>query len=121
MKLDLQQYWDLAKFAQFGAELDKATQAQLTRGQKMVEILKQGQYAPLPVEKQVMIVYAATNGYLDDIPTEAVGRFEAEFYKFLDENFAKLVSELRDKKDIDEAFTGELKKAIEKFKQEFKA
>ena len=121
MKLDLQQYWDLAKFAQFGAELDKATQAQLTRGQKMVEILKQGQYAPLPAEKQVMIVYAATNGYLDDIPTESAGRFEAEFYKFLDENFAKLVSELRDKKDFDEAFTGELKKAIEKFKQEFKA
>ena len=119
LKLDLQQYWDLSKFAQFGAELDKSTKAQLVRGQKMVEILKQGQYNPVPVERQAMILYAGTNGYLDDIDVEKVNAFETGFYKFMDENYTKLVNSIREKKDLDEGITAELVKAIERFKKEF--
>ena len=86
LKLDLAQYRELAAFAQFGSDLDKATLAQLNRGQRLVEILKQPQYKPMPVEKQVAIIWIATNGYLDDIPVAEVRRFEAELYEYLDVN-----------------------------------
>ena len=85
LRLDLAQYRELAAFAQFGSDLDKATQAQLTRGQRTVEILKQGQYEPLPLYKQVLIIYTATQGHLDDMPVESLKQFEIEFYKFMDE------------------------------------
>src|SRR5664279_1180713 len=86
IKLDLAQYRELAAFAQFGSDLDKSTLAQLNRGQRLVEILKQGQYSPMPVEKQVVIIWAATTGYTDDLPVPQIRRFESEFMTFLDVN-----------------------------------
>jgi F-type H+-transporting ATPase subunit alpha len=91
----------MAAFAQFGSELDAATQAQLTRGERMVEILKQDQYKPLPVEKQVMIIYAGVNGYLDDLPVEACRRFEEEFYAFVEGRYVALPREIKDKRQLD--------------------
>ena len=115
----LSQYWELVSFAQFGAELDKATQAQLYRGQRLVEILKQDQYEPVPAEKQVVILFAVTKGYLDDIPAEKIKVFEKGLYKFMDENYHKLITKIKDFMDLDPAATEELVKAITKFKSEF--
>ena len=84
LRLELAQYRELAAFAQFGSDLDKATQQQLARGARMVELLKQGQYAPLPVEKQVVIMFAGTNGFVDDLPIDALGRYERELFAFVD-------------------------------------
>src|SRR6187401_902666 len=98
LRLDLAQYRDLAAFAQFGSDLDKSTQAQLTRGARLVEILKQGQYAPLPVEKQVAIIFAGTNGYLDNIPVGAVRSFETELYTFIENRYPQLFQTIAEKK-----------------------
>jgi F-type H+-transporting ATPase subunit alpha len=119
LRLDLAQYRELAAFAQFGSDLDKATQAQLTRGERMVEILKQGQYRPLPVERQVAIIYAGTNGYLDDLPVTDVRRFEDGLYAFLDREYADLMHELRARFDLSEAIEAGLKKAIVAYKERF--
>jgi F-type H+/Na+-transporting ATPase subunit alpha len=119
LRLDLAQYREMAAFAQFGSELDAATQAQLTRGERMVEILKQDQYKPLPVEKQVMIIYAGINGYLDDIPVEALRRFEEEFYAFVENRSAGLPREIKDKRQLDADLEATLRKAIEEFKADF--
>jgi F-type H+-transporting ATPase subunit alpha len=122
LRLDLAQYRDLAAFAQFGTEqLDKATQAQLARGQRLMEILKQDQYQPLPVEKQVLIIFAASNKYLDDLPVSECRRFEQELYPFLDTNYNGLLKALREKKAFDEAIKAEAKKALDEFKEQFKA
>jgi len=122
LRLDMAQYRDLAAFAQFGTEqLDKATQAQLARGQRLTEILKQDQYQPLPVEKQVMIIFAGTNRYLDDLDVSEVRRFEQELYPFLDTNYSGLLKTLREKKAFDDALRAEAKKALDAFKQGFKA
>ena len=91
LKLDLAQYRELAAFAQFGSDLDKATRDQLTRGESSSEVLKQPQYQPLPVEKQVAILYAATNGYLDDVPTPKVKEFEIGLYRFLEAERPKVL------------------------------
>ncbi|MFH1824755.1 MAG: F0F1 ATP synthase subunit alpha [Candidatus Firestonebacteria bacterium] len=120
LRLDLSQYWELVTFTQFGAELDKATQSQLFRGQKMVEILKQNQYQPLAVEKQIIILFAGIQGFLDDIPNDKIKLFESELYKFMDENYLRLVQDIKNKKDLDEKNIEELKKAINHFKKEFK-
>src|ERR1041385_8539595 len=85
LRLDLAQYREKAAFSQFASDLDKSTQAQLARGARLVELLKQGQYLPLPVEKQVTIIYAGTQGYIDKYPIEALGRYERELYAFLEE------------------------------------
>ncbi|HET7904568.1 MAG TPA: F0F1 ATP synthase subunit alpha [Candidatus Eisenbacteria bacterium] len=119
LRLDLAQYRELAAFAQFGSDLDKATQAQLTRGERMVELLKQGQYQPLPVERQVAIIYAGTNGYLDDLPTSSVRAFEEGFYAYLDKEFADLMHDIRAKYELTDAVEAKLKKAVEQFKAEF--
>jgi F-type H+-transporting ATPase subunit alpha len=119
LRLDLAQYRELAAFAQFGSDLDKATQAQLTRGERMVELLKQGQYKPLPVERQVAIVYAGTNGYLDDMPTESVRRFEEGFYEFLDKEFADMMHDLKSKYELTDAIEAKLKQAVEQYKTRF--
>ena len=119
LRLDLAQYRELAAFAQFGSDLDKATQAQLTRGERMVEILKQGQYRPLPVEQQVAIIYAGTNGFLDDLPVDAVRGFETGLYEFLDQQYADLMHELRAKQDLTDKVEGTLKQAITAFKERF--
>ncbi len=122
LRLDLAQYRDLAAFAQFGTEqLDKATQAQLARGQRLMEILKQDQYQPLPVEKQVLIIFAASNKYLDDLPVSECRRFEQELYPFLETNYNGLLKALREKKEFDDAIKAEAKKALFDFKEQFKA
>ena len=122
LRLDLAQYRDLAAFAQFGTEqLDKATQAQLARGQRLMEILKQDQYQPLPVEKQVLIIFAASNKYLDDLPVSECRRFEQELYPFLETNYNGLLKALREKKAFDDAIKAEAKKALDEFKEQFRA
>ncbi len=121
LRLDLAQYRELAAFAQFGSDLDKATQSQLTRGERMVEILKQGQYEPLSVERQVAIIYAGTQGFLDDIPTIRVREFEDGFYPYLDKEYADLVHDLRAKYEVTDAIEEKLKKAVAAYKEAFVA
>ena len=121
LRLDLAQYRELAAFAQFGSDLDKATQAQLNRGRRLVEILKQPQYQPLPVEKQVIIIYAANTGFLDAVPVERVRDYETELYAFLDSRKAQLLSSLADKKQIDDAIKADLTQALKEFGDAFAA
>jgi F-type H+-transporting ATPase subunit alpha len=121
LRLDLAQYRDVAAFAQFGSDLDKATQAQLNRGQRLTELLKQGQYVPLPVAKQIVAIYAGTNGYLDDVALEDVGRFERDLHKFMDLHHEELLQAIVDKGALDDELKGRLKAAIDKFKGEFVA
>ena len=121
LRLELAQYREMAAFAQFGSDLDKATQAQLERGERLMEILKQKQYSPLPVEKQILLIYAATNGYLDDLPVDSLRRFEKELYEFLDNNCGKLLKGLESKKELDKPLTAEIEKALHKFKEGFTA
>ncbi|GEB31317.1 MULTISPECIES: F0F1 ATP synthase subunit alpha [Brevibacillus] len=117
LKLELAQYRELAAFAQFGSDLDKATQARLTRGERLMEIMKQGQFDPMPVEKQVASIYSATRGYLDDIPVADVRRFEKELLSFLDSNKPQLLEHIRTTKDLPDE--KELNAAIEEFKKGF--
>ena len=121
LRLDLAQYRELAAFAQFGSDLDKATQAQLTRGERMVEILKQDQYQPMPVAQQVAIIYAGTRGALDDVPAAAVRKFEQEFLAFVTKRYPEVEHEIAKTKTISEATAKRLDEAVAKFKQEFKA
>ncbi|HVD94103.1 MAG TPA: F0F1 ATP synthase subunit alpha [Vicinamibacterales bacterium] len=121
LRLDLAQFRELAAFAQFGSDLDKSTMNQLNRGRRLVEVLKQPQYQPLPVEKQVAIIYAATNGYLDPIPVEQVRAYEIELYKFLETRRASLLAALVEKKAIDDAIKAELNAALEEFGKTFTA
>ncbi len=120
LKLDLAQYRELAAFTQFGSDLDEATLKQLNRGEKMVELLKQGQYVPMPVAHQVMVIWTGTKGYLDNIPTEAIGRFEDEFITFCDKNFPDIDHTLEKEKVISEQTEAKLKTAVEEFKKQFK-
>jgi len=119
LKLDLAQYRELAAFAQFGSDLDKATQAQLNRGKRLVEILKQDQYQPLPFSKQILIIFAGTNGYLDDLEVEQIRSFEAELYKYVESANPKLLQTIMEKKNIDDALKAEFKKTLDEFKQTF--
>ncbi len=119
LRLDLAQYRELAEFARFGSDLDKATIAQLTRGEKMVEILKQKQYVPMPIEKQVLIIYVANKGYLDDIPTQHLARFEKEFHAFMDSEYPEMVRELATKKEISKDLDQKLEEPAKKFKARF--
>jgi F-type H+-transporting ATPase subunit alpha len=102
-----------------GSELDKASMAQLTRGARMVEILKQGQYSPLPVEKQVAIIYAGTNGVLDDLPLDQIRAFEQELYRFLENAHPAILTTIKEKKTIDDDMKGKLNSAIQEFKSRF--
>ena len=119
LRLDLAQYRDLAAFAQFGSDLDKSTQAQLSRGARLVEILKQPQYEPLPVERQVAIIYAGTNGYLDDVPVSDLRVFEIELYKFIETRHPNLFRGLAEKKQLDDQLRAALDGAIREFAVEF--
>lgn len=119
MRLDLAQYRELAAFAQFGSDLDKATKAQLDRGARMVETLKQAQYSPLLVEDQVMIIYTAVNGYLADVPTEQVVKFHQAFLKFMQSNHPEIAKGIIEKKKLDDALEADLKNAIAEFKETF--
>ncbi len=119
LRMDLAQYRELEAFAQFGTELDKATQARLRRGERLVEILKQDQYMPLPVEKQIMIIFAGTTGLLDDIPVEKVRDFEKEFYTAMDERYANIGQAIKESGDLTDEIEDELKSAIMAIKQDF--
>jgi F-type H+-transporting ATPase subunit alpha len=121
LRLDLAQYRELAAFAQFGSDLDKSTQAQLTRGARLVEILKQGQYAPLPVEKQVAIIFAGTNGYLDNIALGDIRAFEAEMYGYLESRAPQILTGIAQKKQLDDELKAALNSAIKEFATEFAA
>jgi F-type H+-transporting ATPase subunit alpha len=119
LRLDLAQYRALAAFAQFGSELDKSSAAQLTRGSRMVELLKQGQYSPVPVEKQVLIIYAGSQGVLDDLPLNQVKAFEQELYHFAENAHPGLLPSIKEKKNLDDALKGQLNSMLAEFKQKF--
>ena len=121
LRLDLAQYRELAAFAQFASDLDKATKAQLDRGQRLMEIMKQGQYQPLPVEKEVMSIYVGTKGYLDNVDVKKITRFEKEFLEFMDAAHPAVGESIRAEKKITDEAEAELKKAIEQFKETFLA
>jgi F-type H+-transporting ATPase subunit alpha len=119
MKLELAQFRELAAFAQFGSDLDKATQAQLNRGQRLVEVLKQKQFSPLPFSKQILIIYAGTNGLLDDMAIDQVRDFEAELYKYVDTANPGLLRSIMEKKILDDNLKAEMTKVIKQCKETF--
>jgi F-type H+-transporting ATPase subunit alpha len=119
LRLELAQYRELAAFAQFGSDLDKASQFQLNRGRRLTEILKQPQFQPLPVEKQIFILFAGTNGYLDDLPVEQCRPFEDELYRFLDNAYPGVLAELREKKRIDDELRARMHAVLKEFKERF--
>jgi F-type H+-transporting ATPase subunit alpha len=119
LKLDMGQYREVAAFAQFGtAELDKATRAQLERGQRITEVLKQPQYTPVPLEKQVMILYAAINGYLDDVPVDKITAFEANLHRFMEANHPEIGDQIAKDKELKPETEEKLKTAIAEFKKD---
>jgi F-type H+-transporting ATPase subunit alpha len=121
LRLDLAQYRALAAFAQFGSDLDKATQQQLTRGERMVELLKQGQFVPMPVENQVISIFAGVNGFLDDVPVAAVRRFEEEFIAYVAKEYPEVPHAIRQTKDLSDQNQERLKEACKAFKTRFHA
>ena len=121
LRLDLAQYRELQAFAQFASDLDESSRKQLERGQRMVEVLKQPPYSPLPVENQVVIIYAGSNGYLDDIPVSAVTKFEAELYPYIEAKYPDIFEQIRNKKALDKDIEEALDKALNEFKAIFSA
>jgi ATP synthase F1 subcomplex alpha subunit len=121
LRLDLAQYRELAAFAQFGSDLDKRTQAKLNRGARLVELLKQPQYQPMPVAEQVASLYAGTRGFMDDVPVEAVRKFEDEFLDYMRNSKADILKDIVEKKALDENIETRLKAALEEFKKGFRA
>ena len=121
LRLELAQYRALAAFAQFGSDLDKASTDQLNRGKHLVEILKQGQYQPLPLEKQIAIIFAGTQGFLDDLPVEQCRKFEEDLYRFIENAHRDIFNEIRDKKALDDTLRAKMKAAIGEFKAKFVA
>ena len=119
LRLDLAQYRELAAFAQFGSDLDKSTQQQLNRGARLVEILKQPQYEPLSVERQVAIIYAGTNGYMDNVSLANVREYETELYRYIESRSPQLFSGIAEKKQLDDELKGALDKAVKEFSGEF--
>ena len=119
LRLDLAQYREQAAFAQFGSDLDEATQAQLRRGERMIEVLKQGQFVPMAMEDQVMILWVATGGHLDDVPMDRIKAFEEGFYPFMAKNFPDVAHKIKDEGILSDDITDTLKKAIAKYKSEF--
>ena len=118
LRLELAQYREVEAFSQFASDLDKATQAQLARGSRLVEALKQGQYEPLAVEKQILIIYAVTNGYVDDYPVDSVSKYEKELYSFFDSSYSSLLDEIRTKKVISDELEETVKSALGELKNQ---
>ncbi len=116
LRLDMAQFRELEAFAQFGSDLDKATQQQLTRGQRLVEVLKQTQYVPMPAEKEVVILYAGTAGYLDDLPVEAVSEYEAQMLEYFEGKYPEIFKEIKETNAISDDLDGKLKDALGEFK-----
>jgi F-type H+/Na+-transporting ATPase subunit alpha len=121
LRLDLAQYRELAAFAQFGSDLDAATRAQLNRGARLVEVLKQLQYQPLAVEKQVLVIFAGTNGFLDSVPIGDVGAYETELYRFVETHYPGVLKDIAGKKQLDDALRGEIQTALKAFGEQFAA
>ncbi len=119
LKLELAQFRELAAFAQFGSDLDKATQAQLNRGQRLVEILKQGQYAPLPFDKQILVIFAGTSGFLDNLTVEQCREFESELYKYVETMYPTILKSISEKKTLDDALKAEMQKVVGDFRDRF--
>ncbi|MGB9894004.1 MAG: F0F1 ATP synthase subunit alpha, partial [Candidatus Saccharicenans sp.] len=120
LRLDLAQYRELLTFAQFGTELDKASQAQLDRGLRLTEVLKQEPFNPLPVEKQVLIIYAGNRGFLDEFPIEVIKRYEKELYRYFDSKYSHLLQAIASKRQIDMELDAEISQALQEFNQIFK-
>jgi F-type H+-transporting ATPase subunit alpha len=121
LRLEMAQYRELAAFAQFGSELDRASQAQIARGRRLTEILKQDQYQPLPVAKQILIIFAATNGYLDELEVDECRKFEKALYDFVDANYPAVLQKVAERKQLDDELRAELRKALDAFKDHFRA
>ena len=121
LRLELAQYREMAAFAQFGSDLDQATQRQLNRGARLVELLKQDQYEPLPVEKQVLIIFAGTNGFVDDLPLTALKRYEKELYSFMESKHPEIFADILKKRELDNDLRAKVTKTLEEFKGTFKA
>ncbi|MBW1918777.1 MAG: F0F1 ATP synthase subunit alpha, partial [Deltaproteobacteria bacterium] len=119
LRLDMAQFRELEAFAQFGSDLDKATQRQLERGRRLVEVLKQPQYQPMPAAKQVMILFAGAQGYLDEWPVESIGDYEKQMLDFMESRHRELLDEIEEKKDIDDEMEEKLKKVLDEFKTLF--
>ncbi|HWP24232.1 MAG TPA: F0F1 ATP synthase subunit alpha [Candidatus Binatia bacterium] len=119
LRLELAQYREMAAFAQFGSDLDQATQRQLNRGSRLVELLKQGQYQPLPVEKQILIIYAGTNGFVDDLPLTALKRYEQELYSFIESKHPDVFADILKKRELDGELRAKMNQALEEFKGVF--
>jgi len=118
LRLELAQYREVEAFSQFASDLDKATQAQLARGSRLVESLKQGQYEPLGVEKQVLIIFAVTNGYVDDYPLQSIKNYENELYSFFESKYSKILDEIRTKKEISDDLKGNVTSALDELKNQ---
>jgi F-type H+-transporting ATPase subunit alpha len=121
LRLDLAQYREMAAFAQFGSDLDKATQAQLAKGERLVEVLKQGQYRPLPVGNQIVTIYAGVNGFLDDYPVHVLQRYERELYNYFEEKHPEIFKEIDEKKELDEDLDKKIIQGLEEFNAVFVA
>jgi F-type H+-transporting ATPase subunit alpha len=121
LRLELAQYRELQAFAQFGSDLDKATQRQLQRGERMVEILKQGQFVPMPVERQVLIIFAGTNGFLDDLPVASLHRYEKELFGWIDAHRVQILSDIRTRQEITKDLDAAIRAALEEFAKSFAA
>ena len=121
LRLELAQYREMAAFAQFGSDLDQATQRQLNRGARLVELLKQGQYQPLPVEKQILIIYAGTSGFVDDLPLGALKKYEQELYTFIELKQPDIYADILKKRELDAELRAKVNKALEQFRENFKA
>ncbi len=119
IRIELAQYRELAAFSQFGSDLDADTKEKLAQGERIREILKQPQYKPLPVEYQIVIIYAATKKYLLDIPVSKIGDFEKGLFEYVDTKYPEILTNIREKKEMDDETENKLKKAIEAFKTEF--
>ena len=120
LRLELAQYREMAAFAQFGSDLDQTTQRQLNRGARLVELLKQGQYEPLPVEKQILIIYAGTNGFVDELPLMALKKYEQELYSFIESKHPEIFADILKKRELDTDLRAKISKALEEFKGVFK-
>jgi F-type H+-transporting ATPase subunit alpha len=120
LRLDLAQYRELVTFAQFGTELDKASQAQLERGERLTEILKQGQYSPLAVEKQILVIYAGNRGFLDDFSIDQIESYEKRLFEYYEREHPELLKEIIEKKEISADLDEKINKAMTAFNKEFK-
>ena len=119
LRLELAQFRELEAFAQFGSDLDEATLFQLNRGARLVEVLKQPQYEPLPIERQILVVYVATNGHLDEVPIHQIARYEQELFRYISADHSEIFERLRESMDLDDALSEKIDAAVTAFTEKF--